>query len=95
MSVFGALTAICGQRHVRSGGIGDAVATVPPHWVAAPASAEQVSDVVALAADGDLAVAARGAGSQIDWGSPPSRLDVLVDLSSAGRAARHTVGRRP
>ncbi|MDT4988459.1 MAG: glycolate oxidase binding subunit [Micromonosporaceae bacterium] len=80
VNVRARVAAVCGERFVRDGVPADALATVAPRWVAAPASTGQVSDLVAVAADADLAVAARGAGTKLDWGAAPSRLDLLVDM---------------
>jgi glycolate oxidase FAD binding subunit len=80
VNVRARVAAICGERFVRDGGPADALATVAPRWVAAPASTAQVSDLVAAAADADLAVAARGGGTKLDWGAVPPRLDLLVDM---------------
>lgn len=80
MTVFDRLAAICGRRYVRSAGLADAVGGAAPRWVAAPGDPDEVSGLVTVAADETLAIAARGTGTKIDWGTPPSRLDVLVDL---------------
>jgi glycolate oxidase FAD binding subunit len=51
-----------------------------PRWVVTPLSLEETAWVVALAHDERLAVAVRGAGTALELGRPPSRLDVVVDL---------------
>jgi glycolate oxidase FAD binding subunit len=38
-----------------------------------------VGEVLRLAADRDLAVIPRGAGTKIDWGMPPARVDIVLD----------------
>jgi glycolate oxidase FAD binding subunit len=73
------LAAICGPRFARHAGPADEVAGAPARFVAAPGTVEAVSAVMRLAAEHDLALAPRGAGSKLDWGAPPARLDVLVD----------------
>jgi glycolate oxidase FAD binding subunit len=74
-----ALVGICGERYAREAGPADAVAGVPARWIVVPGSAAELAGVVAHAAATGLAVTARGAGSKLDWGGPPARLDVLVD----------------
>ena len=73
------LAAICGPRFAREAGAADTVAGVPARFVAAPGTVEAVSAVLRLAADAGLAVVARGAGTKLDWGAPPARLDLLLD----------------
>jgi glycolate oxidase FAD binding subunit len=51
-----------------------------PRWVVTPVSLEEIASVIALAHDERLAVAVRGAGTALELGRPPSRLDVVVDL---------------
>src|SRR5688572_13090725 len=51
-----------------------------PRWVVTPLSLDEIGSVLALAHDERLAVAVRGAGTALELGRPPSRLDVVVDL---------------
>ena len=80
-----ALVTIAGRERVRDDADALAAATVDglsPRWVVAPASVDQLSRTLALAHDGRLAVVPRGAGSALELGNPPARVDVVVDLSS-------------
>jgi len=54
---------------------------VRPRWVARPASAEEVSRLLALAHAERLAVSPRGSGSALGLGNPPRRLDLVMDLA--------------
>src|SRR5690349_17652550 len=90
VSVHDRLVAVCGGRHVRTAGPADAVAAVPSQWVVAPGSADEVAGVVAVAADEGLTLVARGSGSKLDWGGPPSRLDLIVDLGRLAGVHRAT-----
>src|SRR5262245_11317935 len=56
-----------------------AVDGVAPRWVARPGTAEEVSRLLALASAEHLAVAPRGGGSSIALGTPPRRLDLVID----------------
>jgi glycolate oxidase FAD binding subunit len=73
-------------------GDGDAVGGVPARFVAAPGSTEQAAAVLRTAAAEDLAVVVRGAGTKLDWGTPPRRLDLLVDTRRLDRVVEHAAG---
>ncbi|MGI5211449.1 FAD-binding oxidoreductase [Plantactinospora sp. CA-290183] len=73
------LAAICGDRFARPAGAADGVAGAPARWVAAPGTPEAVTEVLRLAAEHDLSVVARGAGTKLDWGATPSHLDIVLD----------------
>jgi glycolate oxidase FAD binding subunit len=77
-----AFAAIVGARHVAAG---DATGPwrpdgVAPSVVVAPASVEDVSRCLAEAARRGLGVTPAGAGSRLDWGALPRRLDVVLAL---------------
>jgi glycolate oxidase FAD binding subunit len=67
-----------------------AVDGVVPAMVVRPATADEVSRVVALSAAERLAVAPRGAGTSTALGNPPRRLDVVLELNRL-RAVREYV----
>jgi glycolate oxidase FAD binding subunit len=78
--------------HAGAAGPGDAVGGVPATWVAAPGSTEEAAAVLRTAAAEGLAVGVRGAGTKLDWGTPPRRLDVLVDTGRLDRIVEHAAG---
>jgi len=83
-SIGEALVTIAGRDRVRDDAGSLDAATVDglrPRWVVRPVSLDQLSRVVALAYDGGLAVVPRGAGSALELGHPPSRVDIVADLS--------------
>jgi glycolate oxidase FAD binding subunit len=83
-SIGEALVTIAGRDRVRDDGGSLDAATVDglrPRWVVRPASIDQLSRAIALANDGGLAVVPRGAGSALELGNPPSRVDVVIDLT--------------
>jgi glycolate dehydrogenase FAD-binding subunit len=77
---------------LRAGAPSDAVAGVVPGYVAAPASTEEAAALLRAAAAAGLAVVPRGAGTGFGWGAPPSRCDLIVDLSAMNRVIEHEAG---
>jgi glycolate oxidase FAD binding subunit len=95
VTALDALVAICGERYARAADPVDpvdAVGGVPARWVAVPGSAAELAEVVGEAASAGLAVAARGAGSKLDWGGPLAKLDVLVDTGRLTGLHGYTAG---
>jgi glycolate oxidase FAD binding subunit len=70
----------------------DRVDGVRPDLVARPTSTEEVAEVMKAAAAHGLAVVARGRGTKMTWGRPPSRADVLVDVSAMDQVLDHAAG---
>ena len=79
-----ALTAVCGD--VRDGGPPDGTFT------AAPGSTEEAAAVMRVAAEHDLALVVRGGGSRLSWGIPPSRCDLVIDMSRMAEVTEHAAG---
>jgi len=84
------LAGACGE--IRPAGPADAVGGVVPGFVATPASTQEACALLAAAAELDLAVAARGAGTRLDWGLPPSRCDLVVDTTGLDEVLEHAAG---
>ena len=78
--------------HAADAADGEGVDGVPARWVAAPGSAEQTSAVMRVAAENDLAVVARGAGTKLGWGHPPERVDLLLDTGRMDTVVEHAAG---
>jgi glycolate oxidase FAD binding subunit len=78
--------------HARAAGAGDAVDGVAPSWVATPGSTAEVAEVLRAAAEHSLTVVARGTGSKLGWGAPPSGVDVVVDTTRMDRIVEHAAG---
>ncbi|WP_106240643.1 FAD-binding oxidoreductase [Allonocardiopsis opalescens] len=76
----------------RAAGPGDAVAGVPPRFVAEPADLAQAAAVMRVAHDHGLSVAPRGRGTKLDWGYPPSRCELVVDTRRMARVVEHAAG---
>jgi glycolate oxidase FAD binding subunit len=77
---------------VRDAGPADQVAGVQPRYVAAPASTAEASAVLRAAAELDLAVLPRGAGTRIAWGAAPASCDLVVDMKGMDRLVEHAAG---
>ena len=63
-----------------------------PAFVAAPGSTDEAAAVMRAAAEHELAVVARGAGGRLGWGVPPSRCDLLIDMSRMSSVVEHSPG---
>jgi glycolate oxidase FAD binding subunit len=91
-SVAGTLVAVLGAD-----GLHDDTATlaaaavdgVAPRWVAAPATAEQLAQVLLLAHAEDLVVIPRGSGGNLEHGCPPRRVDLVLDLRRLDAVIEH------
>jgi glycolate oxidase FAD binding subunit len=86
-----ALRAACADR-AREGTAADAVSGVVPRYVASPASTEQTAALLRAAARHDLRVVARGAGTKLGWGTPPTGVDVVVDTTEMSGVVEHVSG---
>jgi glycolate oxidase FAD binding subunit len=92
MSAPPAIDALAKACEVRPGEAGDAVQGVTPAYVAAPASVPEASALLRAAAEHDLAVVPRGAGTKLHWGAPPERCDLVVDTRALARVIEHAAG---
>jgi glycolate oxidase FAD binding subunit len=77
---------------VRDAGPDDAVDGVSARVVVSPTDHEAVSRVMSVCQELGLAVVPRGGGTHLGWGAPPSRLDVVLDLTGMDRLVEHTAG---
>jgi glycolate oxidase FAD binding subunit len=77
---------------LREGSAADAIGGITPAFVAAPGSTDEAAAVMRAAAEHELAVVARGAGGRLGWGVPPSRCDLLVDMSRMSSVVEHSSG---
>jgi glycolate oxidase FAD binding subunit len=87
-----ALQSAAPDVEIAEAGPDDVVDGVPAACVASPTSTEEVAAVVRAAAQHELTLVARGAGTKSTWGAPPSRVDVLLDLFGMDRVVEHSAG---
>lgn len=88
-SLRSALADIVGAEHVLDSpaALGPcAVDGIAPRWIVRPNRVEEASRILALASAEGLAVAPRGSGSRTALGNAPSRLDLVLDLTSLAAA---------
>ena len=90
MAALEDLRAACGDA--RPAGDGDAIAGVPARFVAAPGSADEAAAAIRAAAVHDLSTVVRGAATKLDWGSPPERLDLVLDTRRLTGVVEHAAG---
>ncbi|PZF88449.1 FAD-binding oxidoreductase, partial [Micromonospora deserti] len=86
------LTEICGPPFARLAGPADEVAGRPARWVAVPGGPHAAAEVLRLAARHDLTVVPRGAGTKIDWGAAPDRVDIMLDTGRLAGIGQQPVG---
>ncbi len=65
---------------------------IVPAFVVAPGSTDEAAAVLRAAAEHELAVVVRGAGGRIGWGVPPSRCDLMIDMSRMSSVVEHSAG---
>ena len=92
MELIDGLVRSCPGSGPRPAGVGDAVDGVAPEVVVSPRSNEEVASVMTLAARRHCTVVARGAGTKLEWGAPPSSAQVVVDLSAMSTVLEHARG---
>src|SRR5215469_1182300 len=67
--------------HARAATETDVVAGVAPRAVIEPESEEEVAAILRYASSAGLAVIPRGGGTQIDYGAPPQRADIILSMA--------------
>ncbi len=71
----------CVPPALRPAGPADRAAGQPARLVGSPGTPDEVARLLAYCAERGLAAVPRCGATKIDWGTPPARLDVLIDLS--------------
>lgn len=84
-----ALVDAAGPSAIRPARRDDAVGGVHPDWVVTPDDATAVAAVIAAVGGHDAALVVRGGGTKLDWGAPPDRLDVVLDMSGVSGVTHH------
>ncbi|MBY8871977.1 FAD-binding oxidoreductase [Micromonospora sp. PLK6-60] len=92
MEITRKLTEICGPPFARFAGAADEVAGRSARWVAVPGAPAAAAEVLRLAARHDLTVVPRGAGTKIDWGAAPARVDIMLDTGRLAGLGHQSTG---
>ncbi len=77
---------------MREAGATDLVGGRAARYVAAPADTDELAAVLSRCAEDGLTAVARGDGTKLDWGWPPSTVDVLVDTARLAGVVEHVAG---
>ncbi len=77
---------------VRPAGDEDAIEGVRPSYYATPSSTEEIARLLRVAAQHSLHVVAKGAGTKQHWGNPPSRVDLVIDMTGVAGVVEHAAG---
>jgi glycolate oxidase FAD binding subunit len=88
-AVIDALAAAVGRAGVRPAADADAVPAGRPRYVATPASTEDTSALLRVAAQHRLRVLARGAGTRPDWGAPGEGVDLILETQGLHRIVEY------
>lgn len=67
----------------------DTIDGVAPSFLAYPKDTREVARVLKTASSYNLPVVVRGAGTKQDWGTPPERVGLVVDLSQMTGVVEH------
>ena len=83
---------IVGEEHAREAAPEDAVDGVAPSFVAEPGSTEDISELMKLANDRNIAVAPRGGGTSMALGNPPRELGLILGTTRMNAVVEHVPG---
>jgi glycolate oxidase FAD binding subunit len=83
---------IVGEEHAREAAPEDAVDGVAPSFVVEPGSTEDISELMKLANDRNLAVAPRGGGTSMALGNPPRELGLILSTTRMNSVVEHVPG---
>jgi glycolate oxidase FAD binding subunit len=74
----------------RDAGPADTVGGVQPRFVAMPKDVEALAAVLNRCAEEGLAAVPRGDGTKLDWGRPPSTVDIVIDTGRLAGVREHS-----
>ena len=83
---------IVGAEHAREAAPQDAIDGVAPSFVVEPGSTEDISELMKLANDRNLAVAPRGGGTSMSLGNPPRELGLILSTTRMNAVVEHVPG---
>ncbi len=86
------LEPIVAQGEVRDASQTDVIDGVIPQKIFEPVTEQELAKALAWANENSVAIAARGGGTKLGWGSPPSALDAVISTKRLGRVLEHAWG---
>ena len=87
-----ALRAMVGEAGIRRGDSGDAICGVVPELCIEPADEAELSRVLQYANQSELLVAPRGGGTKLEWGTPPTQVDLAISTARLNRILEYAPG---
>lgn len=87
-AIHEALASLVGER-IRPARQSDAIAGVSPQFVVEPLNEQEVAAVLSFANKEGLKVCARGGGTQLDMGRPPTGCDIVVSMARMNQILEH------
>ncbi len=88
----GVAARVAGEDAVELGTPGSAVGTVVPSILVTPGDAARVAETLRWARGRRLAVMPSGAGTKLDWGAIPPRIDILLSTRRLDAVVAHRPG---
>jgi glycolate oxidase FAD binding subunit len=70
----------------------DHVGGVTPRFVASPGSTAEVAEVLRVAAQHEMYIVPRGAGTKLGWAAAPTDVDLVVDTTRLSGVVEHAAG---
>ncbi len=86
------LSRMVGPENLRPGVPEDAIAGRSPKWIVEPGTGEELALALQAADRAGLKVAARGNGTKLGWGNPPSGLDLVFSTRRLDKVLEHAAG---
>src|SRR6266542_56019 len=87
-----ALRAMVGEAGIRRGDSGDASCGVVPELCIEPGDEAELSRVRQYAHQSELLVAPRGGDTKLEWGTPPTQVDLAISTARLNRILEYAPG---
>jgi glycolate oxidase FAD binding subunit len=84
-----AFVEIVGPDHVLPASPSDSISSLQPRFIVEPGTEQELSSVLRLANETNLAVIPRGGGTKVDWGNPPTRADLILSTARTNKILEH------
>jgi len=84
-----AFVEIVGPDHVLPASPSDSISVLQPRFIVEPGTEQELSSVLRLANEANLAVIPRGGGTKVEWGNPPTRADLILSTARTNKILEH------